>query len=103
MRARVAHVRACGEREGSDVVRLAGGGEPEYLARDAPFKVAKARFRGNGIQGVPGALINGNYLVSMKVKDAAGNENESDEEIAITKLANGKFVASGGTEVNIQG
>jgi hypothetical protein len=84
------------------VVRLAGGGEPEYLARDAPFKVAKARFRGNGIQGVPGALINGNYLVSMKVKDAAGNENESDEEITITKLANGRFVASGGTKIDIQ-
>ena len=29
MRARVAHVRACGEREGSDVVRLAGGVERE--------------------------------------------------------------------------
>lgn len=68
------------------VVRLGTGEEdaPEYLARDAPFGIAKARFRRMGADKVVvGALINGNYLISLKVSDAAGNMVESDEEVTI--------------------
>ena len=32
---------------------------------------------------VLGALINGKYLISMKVSDAAGNSVEADEEVEI--------------------
>jgi len=68
------------------IVRLGTGEDdaPEYLARDAPFGVAKARFRKMGADNVVlGALINGNYLISLKVSDAAGNEVEADEEVSI--------------------
>jgi len=76
------------------VVRLGADGAPEYLARDASFGAAKARFRANGKHGVPGPLVNGNYLVSMKVQDAAGNAVESDEEITVTQVGD-KYLVQG--------
>jgi hypothetical protein len=66
------------------VVRLGENGDPEYLVRDSPFGIAQSRFHRMGRDTtVLGALINGKYLISMKVSDAAGNSVEADEEVEI--------------------
>jgi len=66
------------------VVRLGKNGDPEYLVRDSPFGIAQSRFHRMGRDTtVLGALINGKYLISMKVSDAAGNSVEADEEVEI--------------------
>jgi hypothetical protein len=66
------------------VVRLGENGDPEYLVRDSLFGIAQSRFHRMGRDTtVLGALINGKYLISMKVSDAAGNSVEADEEVEI--------------------